>query len=274
MDVEQIIEKFSSRYKRLKTYQDAGILQSYSVDHASTMTFKTYFQAPSLYKFQWSTEFTWNEEPAGKAADKQVHEKSVREKSADETSDSDEVGHLEISGDEYGHALEPTKFGMVWANSHGVYCQKDSDEPRRKRNLRSALIDSLIMEQVAQRPMGLIFPNLVPRASCIDLMKNGVLKPRLSSHNYHRIQFDIPDGTLTIFIHAENCSLMRTITTTRTVITASDAQSMSKHAKYSDTEAADVRMMINEPYEHCFDCFYTKVHFDAYINEAVFTDAP
>lgn len=239
MDVEQIIEKLASRYKRLKTYQDAGVFQTYSAEHASTMSFKTYFQTPSLYKFQWRNEFTWNEELDDGHAD------------GDVDTDDQDIRTLEAASEGHGDSVERSKYGMVWANPHGVFCKRDSEEPRKKRNLRSALTDSLILEQVAQRPMGLIFPNLVPRVSRIDLGKNGVLKPRSSHHNYHRIDFEIPHGTFNVFIHAENFSLMRTITTTRVAMTASDVES-----------------------EMRFDCFYTKVHFDAYINEVAFTDSP
>lgn len=284
MDAEQIIETLSSRYKRLKTYQDAGIVQFNSFSHASTMSFKTYFQAPSLYKFQWRNEFTWNEDaettkdpgtaketerqPAGATAANAAATAGIQPRTSSKELQPQEKGSmLEISVEEHGQVLEPTRFGMVWANSEGVFCKKYSDEPKRKRNLRSALTESPIMEQVAQRPMGLIFPNLVPRDSRIDLLQNGVLKLRSSNHNYHRLEFEIPDGTLNVFIHAENFSLMRTITTVRAAVPEGDAPVRPDEAPMPN-ETADETQVI------CIDCFYTKVHFDAYINEVMFTDSP
>lgn len=253
------------------------------------MSFKTYFQAPSLYKFQWRNEFTWNEDPST-AKDPSTANETERQPagataanaaatagtnprtssgatSSKESQPQDKGAMLEISAEEHGPVLEPTRFGMVWANSEGVFCKKYSDEPKRKRNLRSALTDSPIMEQVAQRPMGLIFPNLVPHDSRIDLLQNGVLKLRSSNHNYHRLEFEIPDGTLNVFIHAENFSLMRTITTVRAAVPEGDAPVRPDDAPVPNEPADETHVI-------CIDCFYTKVHFDAYINEVMFTDSP
>lgn len=57
MEAETIIAKLIDRYRGVKTYQNAGFTQNTSDDCVSRYGFRTYFERPSNYRFDWWSEY-------------------------------------------------------------------------------------------------------------------------------------------------------------------------------------------------------------------------
>lgn len=246
MNAEEVIAKLAERYRDLDTYQNAGFVQLTSLQGLDRVGFKTYWQKPDLYRFDWNPEFDWLPHPS----------------------------------------LSKDKKGMIWSNSNGTFVRTTDQEYKRRnlRIALSSPLYSSAVQEAAVFPVSLMMPNMVHLEHCITSMKGAVLRPKPSFMPYFQIWFDRSDegmeDKLELYIHQETFALSRIRKVQKLTISEDyiagyeSAMNLGSITGFTQEEFDDMKLLVNETDEFITDFVYTDNIFNQRLFGNPFTKIP
>ena len=246
MTAEEVIAKLAERYRDLETYQNAGFVQITSLQGINRTGFKTYWQKPALYRFDWQQEFDWLPQPTA------AQEKGIL---------------WSNSGGTF------IKTGRIQTKKRSL-----------RAALSATSLYPPPVQEAAVFPMSLMMTNAVHLEHCITSMKDAVMRPKPSFMPYYQIWFnhskDSMEEKLELYVHEDDFTLSRIrkvqkLTITENYISNFESSADSGSITQLNQETLDdMKMLVNETDEFITDIIYTDNVFNKKIFGNPFTKIP